>query len=501
MVTRLSKADAMRMLLENSAIPAHTVSVIVIEPSDRLSHQRIHRMLGSSLPQLARFRSRLVGKPLGMGQPLWAQIDDYDPASQIHSATIDAPGGPREFDDFIAQLSTRPYGRPETLWEAWSIDGLTGGHWAVAVKMSPALDDGGVGAVSMWSRLLRSGSPDDPAKGQLTQPSLGTLRPRELVIDTMTELVENYVSGLWLAVAALSDLLQVGHRQWRGTSEPDPTPAAVSSMSGPVPHNVFNAPLTERRAVAFASISLADLRAVSYAFGGTVTNVLLASCTMSLRAWLQRHDNVPDHPLLIQMPFALSRSNSITFGDPLGSMGIRIPVQLDDPVQVLTNLHTAAECLNIARTHDCEKDCPSFDLTHIAALLPPAVVRAGIRLYAASGIRQRHRASCHGTLSFVSGQPAPAYCGGAKVVGMHTVAPLREGCGLGITLTARGDAMDVSVCVCPDNVPAVGEIATGMAESVDMLLAAAEKSPRGQGRSVVTRMTSHVPRGSRSWHP
>jgi diacylglycerol O-acyltransferase / wax synthase len=491
MVTRLTKTDAVRMLLQHSTSPAHTVSVIVIEPSDRLSHQRIHRLLGSSLPQLARFRSRLVAKPLGIGQPLWAQIDDYDPTSQIHSATI---GGPREFENFIAQLSTRPFSRPETLWEAWSIDGLTGGRWAVAVKMSPALNHGGVGAASVWSRFLRSGSHDRSSKGQITQPSLGTLRPRELVTDTITELVENCVSGLWLAVAALSDLVQVARRQLGGTSEPDPTPPAVSSMRGPVPHNVFNAPLTTRRAVAFASIPLADLKAVSHAFGGTVTNVFLAACTLSLRAWLQRHDNIPDHPLLIEMPLALLGSDSTTFDNPLAFGGIRIPVQLDDPVQVLTNLHTATERLNIAHTRDCEKACLSDDLTRIATLLPPAVVQVGMRLYAASGIQQRHRASCHGSFSFASGQPVPAYCCGAKVVGMHTLAPLREGCGLGIALTERGDVMDMSVCVCPDNVPAVSEIATGIAESVDILLAAAGKSPRGQGRSVVTQMTSHVPR-------
>jgi diacylglycerol O-acyltransferase len=84
---------------------------------------------------------------------------------------------------------------------------------------------------------------------------------------------------------------------------------------------------------------------------------------------------------------------------------------------------------------------------------------------------------------------------------MHTVAPLREGCGLNITLTTRGETMDLSVCVCPDNVPAVDDIATGIADSLDILMAAARKSPRGQGRSVVTEMTSHAtqPRHGRGY--
>jgi diacylglycerol O-acyltransferase len=77
-------------------------------------------------------------------------------------------------------------------------------------------------------------------------------------------------------------------------------------------------------------------------------------------------------------------------------------------------------------------------------------------------------------------------------VGMHTAAPLIEGAGLNITLISHGDVMDLSVCVCPDNVPAVNDIATGIVESVGILLAAAEESPRGVSPSVLTEMTSHA---------
>jgi diacylglycerol O-acyltransferase / wax synthase len=498
MAARGSTADAMGMLLQNPAVPTHTISLIVIEPSVRLSHQQIQRLLGSALPQLARFRSRLVSKPLG-GRPLWAEIDDFDPTSQIHSATIDSPGGPRELSNFIAQLGAEPGGRPDALWQAWSIDGLAGDRWALAIKMSPALNDGRAGVASVWSRLLRSGPHYEPARAKLIQPSLGTLRPGERMIDTMGELAESYFNGFWSLAAAASYGLQSASRQFSGTSEFDPMPPAASSMRGPLPDNAFNATLTKRRAIAFASISLADLKSISHAFGGTVVNVFLAACTLALRAWLLSHDAVPDHPLVIQMPFTLLGTSWTPSGNPLVSGRIRLPVQLDDPVQVLINLHTAAERLNHARTRDSEHAGPGLELTRIAALLPPSVVRAGWRLYAASGIRQRHAASCHGSFSWVSAEPVPVYCAGAKVIGMHSVSPLRNDCGLNIALTARGDVMDLSVCVCPDNVPAVNDIATGIAESVDVLLEAAGKSPRGQGRSVVTQMKPHSARHVHTW--
>jgi diacylglycerol O-acyltransferase len=80
---------------------------------------------------------------------------------------------------------------------------------------------------------------------------------------------------------------------------------------------------------------------------------------------------------------------------------------------------------------------------------------------------------------------------------MHTAAPLMQGCGLTITVTSHADVMDLCVCACPDNVPEVNDIATGIAESVGVLLAAAAKSPRGRGRSVVSEMTSHATRHPR----
>src|SRR6201988_7306 len=153
MVTRLSGTDALSLHTQSAKMPAHTLTLVIIDASDQLSHQRLHQLVANSLPQLARFRSRLVTKPLGVGQPLWAEIDAYDPSPQIPCATVRPPGGRREFADLIADLSTERLGSRKRLWEAWSINGLAGGRWALAVKMSPAMNDGAAGAAALWPRF------------------------------------------------------------------------------------------------------------------------------------------------------------------------------------------------------------------------------------------------------------------------------------------------------------------------------------------------------------
>ena len=122
-----------------------------------------------------------------------------------------------------------------------------------------------------------------------------------------------------------------------------------------------------------------------------------------------------------------------------------------------------------------EKADLTADLVRAASLIPSSVAHAGMRIFSRLSLRQRLTTTSHGSICYVCERVAPAYCAGAKVVGMHTVTPLLDGGGLTITLTGHGEAMHLSVCVCPDNVPAVADIATGIVDSLDVLVAAARE--------------------------
>ena len=498
MITRLSVDDATVLRTQTPATPAHTVAVVVLDASEHLSHARLHDLVASSLPQLARFRSRLVRKPLGIGQPVWAEIDDYDPAPHIVRASAPAPGGQRELADLVAQLSAETQDWRRSLWKAWTIDGLAGSRWAVAVKMSRILTDGDDGVAAVFNRLLTSG-PNDPPDAHPAEASLGPVPSLgELITDTVGEIVENQVTGAWLLAEAVARTLTAVRHRTRVPDVPPVDPTATTSMSGPVPDTPFNAPLTQRRSMAFASIPLTDVKTVSDAFGGSTANVFLAACTLSLRAWLQRNEVIPDNPLVMEVPLSVPADDPAETRKPLGVGQVRVPVQLSDPVQVLTNLHTAGERMNIVHDFGDEDANQAVDAAAVLALLPPSITRVGMKVYTRLRLPQPPVASCQGIVSFMSDGPTRAYCAGALVVGTYVSKPLVERCGLNITVTSHGDVMDVCVCVCPDSVPRVDEIAAGIVEAVDTLVAAAAESPRGKGRSVVSEMTSHTTKRSRA---
>ncbi|MCZ8382234.1 WS/DGAT domain-containing protein [Mycobacterium sp. CPCC 205372] len=472
MTTRLGPADAMALHTQTPTTPAHTVSLVILEPSKKLSHDVLGQRIAAAIPRLARFRSRLVCKPFGMGQPIWAEIAHFDPARHIHRAAVPVPGGVRELADLITLVCGGSHPR-RALWEAWTIDHLVGGRWAVAIRMSPVLAEDGRGVAAFWDAVLTSGPDADEIvadAGVGTAPSTG-----ELVADMLSEMVENQITGAWMAADAATDALHSVRDRLQQARVKVLLGPAVSSMRGPVPMTVFNAPLEKGRSLAFATTLRSDVELVSDAFGGSAANVLLAACTLSIRAWLQRHDVVPDEPLVI----AVAQGR------------IRVPVQLDDPVQVLTNMHTATERANIADSGPDEIMGATDDVTKVVSMLWPWAVRAGMHVYTGLGLARRGGPSCHGSISFLGDSAETLVCAGAEVVGMYTAEPLVEGCGLNITVTSHSDTMDVCVSACPDNVPDVEDIARGIAEAVDVLVAAARQSPRGRGRSVVTQLASH----------
>jgi diacylglycerol O-acyltransferase len=160
------------------------------------------------------------------------------------------------------------------------------------------------------------------------------------------------------------------------------------------------------------------------------------------------------------------------------SQRIRLPVQLDDPVTVLTELRAQTERLKSERDTSGQKQGPALDLPTVAALIPPNLIRTGMQLYTGLARSRRVAPTLHGTAAGIAGPPVPVYCAGAQVVGIHAVLPLLEGAGLNITMVSHDQATDVSVSACPDNVTAVEAILDGIVDAVKELQGMRKKKNR-----------------------
>src|SRR5207237_984853 len=81
------------------------------------------------------------------------------------------------------------------------------------------------------------------------------------------------------------------------------------------PKTSFNGRISPHRRFAFGQLSLDAVKAVKNAHGCTVNDVVVAICASAVRRWLVEHDELPDGPLVAQIPISGRRSEQAgTFG-------------------------------------------------------------------------------------------------------------------------------------------------------------------------------------------
>ena len=122
-----------------------------------------------------------------------------------------------------------------------------------------------------------------------------------------------------------------------------------SRPSGGTPFNTprtpWNAPLTPHRRVAFASVSLDEVKSMKNAFGCTVNDIVLATATGALRRYLQRLDALPDRPLLVACPVSVRSDETadISSANKVSAMFVSLPTHLDDVEAQIAHIRDATK--------------------------------------------------------------------------------------------------------------------------------------------------------------
>ena len=125
---------------------------------------------------------------------------------------------------------------------------------------------------------------------------------------------------------------------WRARDAPCcaswPVPAAGRSRSrrrGPR----STARITPHRRFAYTTLSLATVKAVKNAFGVKLNDVVLAVCAGALRAYLQERDELPEQPLIAQVPVSTRTEDdeATTWAAGGGRCSPRSATHIEDPVE------------------------------------------------------------------------------------------------------------------------------------------------------------------------
>ncbi len=469
----LSAMDAAFVYLESPTTPMHTAGITILDPStapEGFGFERLRERVAARLHLLPPFRQRLVEMPLGLGHPAFADDPSFELDNHLHHVALPAPGGMRELARLVSDLSSRPLDKGRPLWEMWVIDGLEGGLVAQLTKTHHCVIDGVSGA-NLMTNLL-----DTEASAPASRSPAPRFRPAALP------------SGLGLTAAAaragLRNPLRAGRllasslRGFRALRELQretlPEGDAPPPFFATPPKLRSNGALTAHRSLAFGRASLDELRFVKKSFGTTLNDAVLAACTLALRRYLIAHDDLPEEPVICAIPVSVRGNEQVQeHGNRISNMNVKLPVHLDDPAEVIAEIHHA--------TQGAKRELGAIDarlLQDWAEFSPPRLLALSTRVVSSMQRSGRLPPLANLVISNIPGPPFPLYMAGAKVVASYGAGPLVPGQGINVTVMSYCGSLDLCVNACRETVPDVWQLASEFEDAVAELRQAAEARVR-----------------------
>jgi diacylglycerol O-acyltransferase / wax synthase len=461
---RLSGIDASFLYMESPTMHMHILGVIVIDPSTMpggYSYERVCQVFRDRLHLLAPFRRRAVFVPFGLDHPVWIEDENFDFDRHVRRIAAPAPGTLRELGELVGHIASIPLDRTRPLWELTVVEGLENGHVALVTKLHHSSIDGISGA-DLLIHLVDL-TPDAPPVEQPSDPWKGEPVPSdaELVAEAIKRSLARPRRMIKTAYRTTVSVVEI----IRTLRSPDND--AALPLTAPKTH--FSGTLTPHRSVAFARTSLDDFKVIKNALGTTVNDVVLAACTESLRRYLVDHDDLPDRPLIASVPVSVRTEDDEGGGNRVSAMFAALPVQLEDPVDQLIEIHRR---MNDAK--ELHNAVGADILQDWTEMFGPAMFAQASRVMSrmrsadkAWGVNIGDRITIHNVIiSNIPGPPMPLYVAGAKVVSTYPIGPVLLGAGLNLTVLSNMGNVDISAIGCTELVPEIWKITDGFGEAV-----------------------------------
>jgi len=473
---QLTSLDAQFLALETPRQTGHVGGVAILDPSTTptgtLTGADLQALIAERLPLLPPLRWRLEEVPLGLDYPYWVDDPDFDLDFHVRELSIPAPGSDEQLAGQVARIVSRPLDRARPLWELYLIGGLQSGNVAMLSKIHHALVDGLSGAEIMGLLLdlapegrelpePRAWGDDRLPPGQLGMLARGlfglprypvrALRSMPAAIPNLRETPLGILPG-----ARAVEALGRGARRVAGRGPLRQREQLVA------PRTKFNGRISAHRRFSFGQIPLEDVKAVKNAHGVTVNDVVVTICAGAVRRWLIEHDDLPDEPLVAQIPVSVRTDEQLgTFGNRIQILSAHLFTNEPDPVTRLRLTHES-----LADMKDRHRALPATLLQDANHFIPPAVFSRAARLTFRLASSRPGRPTWNLVVSNVPGPPFPLYCAGAKLVANFPVSVITDGLGLNITVMSYCGSMDFGIIADREQMPDVAKLMGWLRESL-----------------------------------
>jgi WS/DGAT/MGAT family acyltransferase len=239
---------------------------------------------------------------------------------------------------------------------------------------------------------------------------------------------------------------------------------AVPRANVQAPKTSFNGRVSPHRRFAFGEMGLEEVKDVKNVYGVTVNDIVVSICAGAVRRWLIEHDELPDGPLVAQIPVSVRTGEQAgTYGNRILLMSVPFHTDIADPIERLRTTHES-----LADMKERHKALPAELLQDANHFIPPAVFHRAAQLTfrLSTGVG---RPAWNLVVSNVPGPQVPLYMAGAKLVANHPVSVITDGMGLNITVMSYNGRMDFGIVADRDQMPDVDRLMDWLQDELDTL--------------------------------
>jgi diacylglycerol O-acyltransferase / wax synthase len=474
---QLTSLDAQFLALENTRQSGHVGSLAILDqstaPDGALTAADICRLLSERLPLLPPMRWRLVEVPFGLDYPYWIDDPEFDIDYHVRELALPEPGSDRQLAEQVARIFSRPLDRARPLWELYLIHNLESGLTGMLTKIHHAVVDGMSGNEIMG--MLLDLTPEGRELPAAQPVDAGEAGPAEMVARGVLGAARYPLRVLRSLPSAVPNIEDTPLKNLPGAGTVGRVTGGLQSVvrRGPrldrgnltAPKTSFNGRVSPHRRFAFGQLPLDEVKEVKNQHGCTVNDVVVSICAGAVRRWLIEHDELPQEPLVTQIPV------SVRTGEQAGTFGNRIllmaaPLFTNEPDSV-TRLLRTHDALSVMKER--HRALPADLLQDANHFIPPAVFARAAQLTFRLSTSRPGRPTWNLVISNVPGPQLPLYLAGARLVANYPVSVITDGMGLNITVMSYMGSLDFGIVADRDQMPDLWKLMGWLGDALDEL--------------------------------
>lgn len=472
MSERLRSADLALLNAENARTPMHNATLEIFDPAESgFDYEALIAHINDRITFVPRYRQAIRSVPGRLANPVWVDDPDFDLGYHVRRSALPRPGTLDQLRELTARIMSRRLDPSRPLWEVYFVEGLEGGRVAVLSKSHQVLVDG-IGTVDLGQVLLDV----DPGPRELVHEDWRpAAEPSQtsLVLDALTESAKDPLTVVTTARGTVGAATKLAGSLLGRVGDI----AGALSNRRPAPDSPFNVEPNEQRRVVLVRTALKDYRRVRRVHGGTVNDVILATLTGAIRAWLMTRAESVGSGRRIKALVPMSVIDEDLEPTSLGSqvIGHRLDLPIGEASPVI-RLHQVSYAF---KAHSETGRALAADrIAGVAGFAPTTFHALGSR------VAVDESAGVNLVVTNVPGPQFPMFMAGAEMVETYPIPPLQKGFALAIGVTSYDGGVYYGITADRDILPDIDVLGQCVKEALDELVDSSSdtrpRAPRGR---------------------